>query len=187
MRITLIKHNAITTISDSVFIISRWQPIPVNWCGFMILQLLVLLPQYRQIIFWKAAHFRRTKFNVLLAQQYHQITQLSQQQHISYVCLRYTRLYATHTFEMKNYKAELPAAQKICAPTLLLLLAHLNAKYMQSQPALAEFIRAPTLHYVTSMCYFTCSFQCKISTKLISAVSYFICAPTLHYMRYSHI
>jgi len=68
MRITLIKHNAITTISDSVFIISRWQPIPVNWCGFMILQLLVLLPQYRQIIFWKAAHFRRTKFNVLLAQ-----------------------------------------------------------------------------------------------------------------------
>ena len=134
MRITSIKHNhnAVTTISDSVFIISRWQPIPVNWCGFMILQLLVLLPQYRQIIFWKAAHFRRMKFNVLLAQQYHQITQLSQQQHISYMCLRYTRVYTTHTFEMKNYKAELPVAQKICAPTLLLPLAHFNAKYMQN-------------------------------------------------------
>jgi len=51
----------------------------------------------------------------------------------TYVCLRYTRLYhATHTFEMKNYKAELPVAQKICAPTLLLLLPHFNAKYMQS-------------------------------------------------------
>jgi len=33
---------------------------------------------------------------------------------------------------MKNYKAELPIAQKICAPTLLLLLARFNAKYMQS-------------------------------------------------------
>jgi len=68
MIITSIKRNAVTTISDSVFIISRWQPIPVNRCGFMILQLLVLLPQHREIIFWKAAHFRRTNFNVQLAQ-----------------------------------------------------------------------------------------------------------------------
>ena len=104
MRITSIKHNAVTTISDSVFIISRWQPIPVNRCGFMIWQLLVLLPQYRQ------PHSGRQHISDVQNLMYYwhsSITKLHNKASSStfHMCAYDAgRLYATHTFEIKNYK-----------------------------------------------------------------------------------